>query len=153
MCQERLTSLPQSSKTVAASGEKRHRPGTVTSLGVIVDDEAAAKQLPQRGHGATHHRGPSSSTEANVVTSRPTKRISSAGGRLPSGEPFGYGLLRNEPWVLPLLVLSAIVLFTMTTFEVFVLCRAKRAAPSRRHLFLGQVIFYLVYFIIHSYFF
>jgi len=111
---------------------------------VIVDEEAA-KQLPQRGL-SNHKATPApvaTTTEVNLVTSnpRPTKRISSAGGKRPisSSEPFGHGLLRNEPWVLPLLVLSAIVLFTMTTFEVFVLCRAKRAAPSRRHLFLGQV--------------
>ncbi|XP_059481097.1 uncharacterized protein LOC132199980 [Neocloeon triangulifer] len=142
--QERLTSLPQSSKSLPPSAEKKHRPGTVTSLGVInLDDEA--KQLPQRGpnnHKAASATTPATTTEVNVVTSnpRPTKRISSAGTKKSKSAPFGNGLLRNEPWVLPLLVLSAIVLFTMTTFEVFVLCRAKRAAPSRRHLFLGQML-------------
>ncbi|CAB3382882.1 Hypothetical predicted protein [Cloeon dipterum] len=139
--QERLTSLPQSSKALPPSTEKKHRPGTVTNLGVINLDEEVVKQLAQRGP-SNHKSVEATTTEVTLVTvnPRPTKRISTAGGKRATSQPFGSGILRNEPWVLPLLVLSAIVLFTMTTFEVFVLCRAKSAAPSRRHLFLGQML-------------
>ncbi|KAG4069023.1 hypothetical protein HA402_008334 [Bradysia odoriphaga] len=48
--------------------------------------------------------------------------------------------LRKEPWVLPVLVLSSIAMFMMAAFEVFVLCKAWRTSPSRRHLFLGQML-------------
>lgn len=48
--------------------------------------------------------------------------------------------LRKEPWVLPVLVLSSISMFMMAAFEVFVLCKAWRTSPSRRHLFLGQML-------------
>lgn len=48
--------------------------------------------------------------------------------------------LRNEPWVLPVLVLSSIAMIMMAAFEVFVLCKAWRTSPSRRHLFLGQML-------------
>lgn len=48
--------------------------------------------------------------------------------------------LRNEPWVLPVLVLSSIAMILMAAFEVFVLCKAWRTSPSRRHLFLGQML-------------
>lgn len=48
--------------------------------------------------------------------------------------------LRKEPWVLPVLILSSIAMFMMAAFEIFVLCKAWRTSPSRRHLFLGQML-------------
>lgn len=48
--------------------------------------------------------------------------------------------LRREPWALPLLGLSSCIMLLMAAFEVFVLCKVWRAAPSRRHLFLGQML-------------
>ncbi|KAJ6645565.1 Metabotropic glutamate receptor, partial [Pseudolycoriella hygida] len=48
--------------------------------------------------------------------------------------------VRREPWVLPVLVLSSIAMIMMAAFEVFVLCKAWRTSPSRRHLFLGQML-------------
>lgn len=48
--------------------------------------------------------------------------------------------LRKEPWVVPVLVLSTLSMFMMAAFEVFVLCKAWRTSPSRRHLFLGQML-------------
>lgn len=48
--------------------------------------------------------------------------------------------LRKEPWVYPVLVLSSIAMILMAAFEVFVLCKAWRTSPSRRHLFLGQML-------------
>lgn len=48
--------------------------------------------------------------------------------------------LRKEPWVVPVLVLATLSMFMMAAFEVFVLCKAWRTSPSRRHLFLGQML-------------
>lgn len=48
--------------------------------------------------------------------------------------------LRKEPWVLPVLVLASIAMIMMAAFEIFVLCKAWRTSPSRRHLFLGQML-------------
>lgn len=50
------------------------------------------------------------------------------------------GMIRNEVWVLPVLVLSAITMVLIAGFEVFVLCKACQTTPSRRHLFLGQML-------------
>ncbi|XP_050333488.1 uncharacterized protein LOC126761404 isoform X2 [Bactrocera neohumeralis] len=48
--------------------------------------------------------------------------------------------LRKEPWVVPVLVLAALTMLMMTAFEIFVLFKAWRTSPSRRHLFLGQML-------------
>ncbi|EEB12952.1 class C metabotropic glutamate-like G-protein coupled receptor GPRmgl4, putative [Pediculus humanus corporis] len=49
-------------------------------------------------------------------------------------------VLRQEGWVIPLLVLSSLTMISIAGFEVFVLCKAWRTSPSRRHLFLGQML-------------
>lgn len=48
--------------------------------------------------------------------------------------------LRKEPWVVPVLVLASLAMTLMAAFEIFVLCKAWRTSPSRRHLFLGQML-------------
>lgn len=48
--------------------------------------------------------------------------------------------LRKEPWVVPVLVLTALAMLMMAAFEIFVLCKAWQTSPSRRHLFLGQML-------------
>jgi 7 transmembrane sweet-taste receptor of 3 GCPR len=55
----------------------------------------------------------------------------------PTTHPTG---LRKEPWVIPVLVLSCLSMLMMAAFEIFVLCKAWRTSPSRRHLFLGQML-------------
>lgn len=50
--------------------------------------------------------------------------------------------LRKEPWVMPILVLASIAMIMMSAFEIFVLCKAFRTSPSRRHLFLGQMLLF-----------
>ncbi|XP_050093175.1 uncharacterized protein LOC126576106 [Anopheles aquasalis] len=52
----------------------------------------------------------------------------------------GSSGLRKEPWVVPVLVLASLSMLMMAAFEVFVLCKAWRTSPSRRHLFLGQML-------------
>lgn len=48
--------------------------------------------------------------------------------------------LRKEPWVVPVLVLTSLIMLMMAAFEIFVLCKAWHTSPSRRHLFLGQML-------------
>ncbi|CAH0548066.1 unnamed protein product [Brassicogethes aeneus] len=50
------------------------------------------------------------------------------------------GYFREETWVIPVLALSSIAMIMIAGFEVFVLCKAWRTTPSRRHLFLGQML-------------
>ncbi|VEN39349.1 unnamed protein product [Callosobruchus maculatus] len=50
------------------------------------------------------------------------------------------GFFRQEVWVIPVLALSAITMLLIAGFEVFVLCKAWKTTPSRRHLFLGQML-------------
>lgn len=57
-----------------------------------------------------------------------------------AGSSEGPGVLRREVWVVPLLVLSSLTMMVIAGFEVFVLCKAWRTTPSRRHLFLGQML-------------
>lgn len=52
----------------------------------------------------------------------------------------GASGLRREPWVVPVLVLASLAMIMMAAFEIFVLCKAWRTSPSRRHLFLGQML-------------
>lgn len=48
--------------------------------------------------------------------------------------------LRKEPWVVPVLVFACLTMLMMGAFEIFVLFKAWRTSPSRRHLFLGQML-------------
>lgn len=41
---------------------------------------------------------------------------------------------------MPVLVLTSLVMLMMAAFEIFVLCKAWQTSPSRRHLFLGQML-------------
>uniref|UniRef100_A0AAR5PEK1 G-protein coupled receptors family 3 profile domain-containing protein n=1 Tax=Dendroctonus ponderosae TaxID=77166 RepID=A0AAR5PEK1_DENPD len=68
----------------------------------------------------------SQSKPQNTVTVGETERIA--------------GVFRNEVWVVPVLALSAITMVLIVGFEIFVLCKAWRTTPSRRHLFLGQML-------------
>ncbi|XP_055378922.1 uncharacterized protein LOC129610380 [Condylostylus longicornis] len=48
--------------------------------------------------------------------------------------------LRKEAWVIPVLVMASLSMTMMAAFEIFVLFKAWRTSPSRRHLFLGQML-------------
>ncbi|XP_055854652.1 uncharacterized protein LOC129918249 isoform X2 [Episyrphus balteatus] len=73
-------------------------------------------------------KNPSHGNTSSVVT--PPTIVST---RLPNG-------LRKEPWVVPVLVLASLTMIMMAAFEIFVLFKAWRTSPSRRHLFLGQML-------------
>ncbi|CRL08223.1 CLUMA_CG020912, isoform A [Clunio marinus] len=48
--------------------------------------------------------------------------------------------LRQQAWVIPIIVLACMSMFLMAAFEVFVLVKTRRTSPNRRHLFLGQML-------------
>jgi len=48
--------------------------------------------------------------------------------------------LSSEPWAAALLSLAAANVIAALLMEVYVICRATRDVPSRRHLFLGQML-------------
>ena len=47
---------------------------------------------------------------------------------------------RQEAWVIPVLVAAASVILIFIIFEIFLLAKAINRNPSRRHLFLGQML-------------
>ncbi|KAL1501730.1 hypothetical protein ABEB36_007006 [Hypothenemus hampei] len=77
----------------------------------------------------------SSSSPETPSLNNPAVRIS----KTADGDKIA-GVFRNEVWVVPVLALSAITMILIAGFEVFVLCKAWRTTPSRRHLFLGQML-------------
>lgn len=86
---------------------------------------------------------PNSPTIAKTKKTNPFEEGQTASGNatqptiISTHNPLG---LRKEPWVVPVLVLSSLAMIVMAAFEVFVLCKAWQTSPSRRHLFLGQML-------------
>ena len=46
----------------------------------------------------------------------------------------------DEVWVVPMLVISAISVSVIIIYQILIIYRAARISPSRRHLFLSQVL-------------
>ncbi|XP_020799926.1 uncharacterized protein LOC110177512 isoform X1 [Drosophila serrata] len=76
-------------------------------------------------------RVPPGGSSSNSFNSTPPSVVST---HLP------FAGLRKEPWVVPVLVLATLTMLMMGAFEIFVLFKAWRTSPSRRHLFLGQML-------------
>eukprot|EP00095_Tigriopus_kingsejongensis_P007516 snap_masked-scaffold103_size370364-processed-gene-1.3 protein:Tk07516 transcript:snap_masked-scaffold103_size370364-processed-gene-1.3-mRNA-1 annotation:"g-protein coupled receptor family c group 5 member c isoform x2" len=49
-------------------------------------------------------------------------------------------ILRGEIWVIPIVVASLVLVGILLIFEVYLVFKSIRANPSRRHLFLGQML-------------
>lgn len=47
---------------------------------------------------------------------------------------------KKEVWVIPVLIAAGIIILVLTIFEIFLLAKAINKNPSRRHLFLGQML-------------
>ena len=47
---------------------------------------------------------------------------------------------KKEVWVIPVLIASGIIILVLTIYEIFLLAKAVNNNPSRRHLFLGQML-------------
>ena len=50
------------------------------------------------------------------------------------------GMLHRNTWVIPMITFSAVNVIMIVAFEIYVVCKAARNTPSRRHLFLGQML-------------
>ncbi|XP_054267045.1 metabotropic glutamate receptor 4 isoform X3 [Macrosteles quadrilineatus] len=66
--------------------------------------------------------------------------LSSPASSDPPPLPPATGYLRRDMWVAPLLIFSSLTMILIALFEVFVLLKTWRTTPSRRHLFLGQML-------------
>ena len=63
----------------------------------------------------------------------------------PDGVDYGISHhLERHSWVVPMLALAAVNVLVLVTFEVYVVCKASRNTPSRRHLFLGKGLLLLL---------
>ncbi|XP_053657669.1 uncharacterized protein LOC128706752 [Anopheles marshallii] len=123
-----------------ASSAQAHRLEMSTEFFVVPStaSSAASRSTTVRPGGvilAARHPSAASSSSSGGSTTRqnvtPPTVVSTTGYA---------GGLRKEPWVVPVLVLASLSMLMMAAFEVFVLCKAWRTSPSRRHLFLGQML-------------
>ncbi|KRF85240.1 uncharacterized protein [Drosophila virilis] len=73
-------------------------------------------------------------------TPRATQGGSATPPSIVSTTQLPFAGLRKEVWVVPVLVLASLTMLMMGAFEIFVLFKAWRTSPSRRHLFLGQML-------------
>ncbi|KAL7731429.1 hypothetical protein ACLKA6_010586 [Drosophila palustris] len=102
--------------------------------------------------GKTHSNG-STATAATPIgrsqgargrAANATPRATPGGSATPpsivSTTQLPFAGLRKEVWVVPVLVLASLTMLMMGAFEIFVLFKAWRTSPSRRHLFLGQML-------------
>lgn len=51
-----------------------------------------------------------------------------------------FGSFNRDMWVMPMLGLAAMNVLVILAYEIFVICKATGNSPSRRHLFLGQML-------------
>ncbi|XP_064551614.1 uncharacterized protein LOC135437566 isoform X1 [Drosophila montana] len=103
---------------------------------------------------SSHRNGSSSSSTTTAATptrsqgararAANTPRATQGGNATPpsivSTTQLPFAGLRKEVWVVPVLVLASLTMLMMGAFEIFVLFKAWRTSPSRRHLFLGQML-------------
>lgn len=97
---------------------------------------------------ATPTRSQGARARAANTPPRATAGGGAGGGGAAAGTPpsivsttqLPFAGLRKEVWVVPVLVLASLTMLMMGAFEIFVLFKAWRTSPSRRHLFLGQML-------------
>ncbi|XP_055531636.1 uncharacterized protein LOC129722311 isoform X2 [Wyeomyia smithii] len=134
---QNVSSSGSSAGGVNASSAQAHRLEMSTEFFVVPSTAApaASRSTTLRPGGvilaartpASYHNSNSNTHKLNIT---PPTVVSTS---YPSG-------LRKEPWVVPVLVLASLSMIMMAAFEIFVLCKAWRTSPSRRHLFLGQML-------------
>jgi hypothetical protein len=94
----------------------------------LVDDTRDSRQMCLDSWGSTS----CVEENANYVTNRSTTE-----GDV--DHSYGAVLSRNS-WMIPMLALASVNVCVIVAFEVYVVCKASRNTPSRRHLFLGQML-------------
>lgn len=104
------------------------------------------------GNNSSTVATPTRSQGARARAANTPPRATAAGGGAAGGAAAGtppsivsttqlpFAGLRKEVWVVPVLVLASLTMLMMGAFEIFVLFKAWRTSPSRRHLFLGQML-------------
>ncbi|KAH8372294.1 hypothetical protein KR093_010953 [Drosophila rubida] len=94
--------------------------------------------------GGTTAASPTRSQGARARAANTPRATQSSGSATPpsivSTTQLPFAGLRKEVWVVPVLVLASLTMLMMGAFEIFVLFKAWRTSPSRRHLFLGQML-------------
>ncbi|XP_017863366.1 PREDICTED: uncharacterized protein LOC108614011 isoform X1 [Drosophila arizonae] len=100
-----------------------------------------------RRNSSTATTTPATPTRSQGARARAanTPRATTSGGTatppsIVSTTQLPFAGLRKEVWVVPVLVLASLTMLMMGAFEIFVLFKAWRTSPSRRHLFLGQML-------------
>ena len=73
----------------------------------------------------------------NTTLARDT--LAGAGAILPSYEQL-LKHFKKEVWVIPVLAAAGIIVLVLVIFEIYLLSKTINANPSRRHLFLGQML-------------
>ncbi|KAJ9579204.1 hypothetical protein L9F63_024685 [Diploptera punctata] len=113
----------------------RHRPGRTAGIQHRLELSTEFFLVPERSNPAVPSPGTSlvmtNQTSCPGCASENRTRITK-----------NIGVLRKEVWTIPLLVFSSLTMLVIAGFEVFVLCKAWRTTPSRRHLFLGQMLLF-----------
>lgn len=123
--------------SVQQDDSPRHRPGRTAGVQHRLELGTEFFLVPERSNPVA----PSVGTGVVLVN-----RTSCPGCASESGNRTrvtkNIGVLRKEVWTIPLLVFSSLTMLVIVGFEVFVLCKAWRTTPSRRHLFLGQMLLF-----------
>lgn len=101
---------------------------------INVSDNIASEQLAKKLDMSTEYFLVPEKTTRTTTTKKYPEKIP-----LPK-EAERSSVFREEVWVVPVITLASVSMFLMAGFEVFVLCKAWRTTPSRRHLFLGQML-------------
>lgn len=149
--------IRQNNQTIVNSGEispgtaQAHRLEMSTEYFVVPSTESTSSILSKSDHQQRHHRPGGiilPNKNKNAVPSLPFGNSRSMVGAaanatqptiISTHQHSSLGL-RKEPWVVPVLVLTSLAMLMMAAFEIFVLCKAWQTSPSRRHLFLGQML-------------
>lgn len=97
-----------------------------------------------RSHNSTATTATPTRSQGARARAANTPRATQGGSATPpsivSTTQLPFAGLRKEVWVVPVLVLASLTMLMMGAFEIFVLFKAWRTSPSRRHLFLGQML-------------
>ncbi|XP_011308918.1 uncharacterized protein [Fopius arisanus] len=139
---EMMIGLSTGTTTMRTIGLIRRNPAELSTEFFVIPDVGAVGGNNSVGSVASVINVPPPNRTISI--SHPTRNVGYVEDtRFTPGAPhsnFYQNVLRERSWALPLAALSAAVMLLMAVFEIFVLLKARAAAPNRRHLFLGQAL-------------
>ncbi|XP_062131549.1 uncharacterized protein LOC133842471 isoform X1 [Drosophila sulfurigaster albostrigata] len=112
--------------------------GTRSSSGSSNRSSVTTTATPTRSQGARARAA--NTPRATQSSNGATGNSNATPPSIVSTTQLPFAGLRKEVWVVPVLVLASLTMLMMGAFEIFVLFKAWRTSPSRRHLFLGQML-------------